>query len=729
MILMLMLFIIPMCQNNNILLVCLLSSFCLVGCGTKQLTIEEKINLVVGTSEAIPNPPYPAPDAYRRDNPTEEALQKANTYRLQTSVKGAGAESYAIPRLNMPGLVFADGPQGVRIDPIREGDTTTYYCTAFPIGSCLGASWNTKLVREVGQGIGAEARKYGVDILLAPGMNLMRNPLCGRNFEYYSEDPVLSGNIAAAYVQGVQSKGIGVSLKHFVCNNSETFRNGLHTEVNEKAFRELYLKGFEIAVKQSRPWTIMASYNKLDSTYTTESKILLTDILRNEWGYEGVVLTDWWGEHDPVAMLRAGCDMMMPGFPAQKERIYQAISTGEMTEQELDVNVDRVLDLIKKCNHNDFSDALINPQLPTIAALEGAVLLKNDAQILPLKPTEAFALFGTGSYRCIAGGSGSGYVHCAHKVSLHEAMARRSDIILDTTIENSYLDYLQTQKGLLDAENFWWIPSLQEPVPNADLLEKASQQSSAAIITLTRISGEGTDRSLTKGDYYLTDEEQELINSVSEVYHADRKPVVIILQVGGIIEMTTWQDKVDAILLTWLGGEQAGEATCQLLMGEASPSGKLPMSVPVRYKNLLSSQNFPLSPNESSWIRYKEGMAVGYRQGGDWLYPFGYGLSYTTFEYKDFQLLDDWTIQVKVTNTGAQAGKDVVQVYVSYENEMPVLKAFSKTRLLQPDETETITFVLTADDLKTWNETTHQWTFPKGNYTIHIANQKIQVVI
>lgn len=401
------------------------------------MTTEEKAKLLVGMGLSSEIPDIPSP--------SEEAR------KIPEKVPGAAGRTHPIPRLGIPSLTLSDGPAGVRIRPKRDNTDRTYYATGFPIATMLAASWDTDLVERVGAAFGSEAHDYGIDILLAPGMNIHRNPLGGRNFEYYSEDPFVTGSMAAAFVRGVQSKGVGTSIKHFAANNQEFNRRQSNSLVDERVLREIYLKGFEIAVKNSDPWTIMSSYNLINGTYTSESRKLLTDLLRNEWGFKGFVMTDWWGGNDPVAQMKAGNDLLMPGSAHQSEVIVKAVNEGTLSKEQLDQNVERVLNIVlktpafKKTKYSEQPDLKTHALVTREAATQGMVLLKNDNNALPLPAASKVALLGNSSYDLVAGGTGSGDVNKAYVISLDQGLAS-AGFKFDDSLKQSYMKFIAEEK-------------------------------------------------------------------------------------------------------------------------------------------------------------------------------------------------------------------------------------------------------------------------------------------
>ena len=681
-------------------------------------------------------------------------------------VAGAAGTSPAIPRLGIPATVLTDGPAGVRIDPTRKGTDKTYYATAFPIGTCLASTWNTELVTKVGEAIGNETKEYRCDVILGPGMNLHRNPLCGRNFEYYSEDPLLTGKIAAAYIQGVQSQGAGVSAKHFAVNSQETDRTAVDERVSQRAARELYLRGFEIAVRESDPWTIMASYNQVNGQYSMGNHDLLTKILRDDWGYKGIVMTDWIGIRQglpTISEVHAGNDLLEPGQPAQVEEIIKGVKEGKLQMADVDRNVRRMLEYIVKTpsfhkypasNAPDFkAHAAITRQ----SAAEGIVLLKNNGT-LPWKDgaIKTVALFGENSYDFLSGGTGSGCVHPPYVVDMLQGL-KNAGIQSSATLTNIYQKYIAYARVKFQAERHpakWFQTEMmgQQKYPEISLspiaVNKEVEGADAAIITIGRQAGEGIDRDI-ETEFNLIPEELALIKDVCNAFHAAGKPVVVILNSGSAVETASWSQYPDAILCAWQPGMEGGNSVADLLTGKVNPSGKLTMTWPIAATDHPSTKNFPgyLDAYSEDMMRsysgsvaghdytnHEEDIYVGYRYFDtfqkDVAYPFGFGLSYTTFSLskpvvkaKGKQAVE---VSITVKNTGSVAGKEVAQVYVQapkgrLEKPAQELKAFAKTRELQPGESQTLTMTIPVRDLASFDEAGSQWLTEAGTYTFRIG--------
>ena len=682
-------------------------------------------------------------------------------------VAGAAGTTPRIERLGIPATVLTDGPAGVRIDPTREGTTQTYYATAFPIGSCLASTWNTELVSRVGEAIGNETKEYRCDVILGPGMNLHRNPLCGRNFEYYSEDPLVTGKIAAAYIKGVQSQGAGVSAKHFAVNSQETDRTSVDERVSQRAARELYLRGFEIAVRESDPWTIMASYNKVNGEFSMGNYDLLTKILREDWGYKGIVMTDWIGIRKGLPTINevhAGNDLMEPGQPAQVQEIIEGIKSGKLSMEDVDRNVRRMLEYIVKTpsfnnypytNKPDFeAHAAITRQ----SAAEGIVLLKNNGA-LPWKDgkIKTVALFGENSYDFLSGGTGSGCVHPPYVVDMLTGL-KNAGINSSATLTDIYRKYIDYARVKFQAERHpakWFQTEMmgQQKYPEIGIspiaIDKEVAGADAAIITIGRQAGEGIDRDIAT-EFNLVPEELALIKDVCNAFHQAGKPVVVIINSGSVIETASWSGYPDAILCAWQPGMEGGNSVADLLTGKVNPSGKLTMTWPLAATDHPSTKGYPGTMDFYTYevtrgytgqvagydyTNHEEDIYVGYRFfdtfNREVAYPFGFGLSYTTFEFSKPVVKakgkDVVEVSITVKNTGAVSGKEVAQVYVQapkgkLEKPAQELKVFAKTRELQPGESQTLTMTIPVRDLASFDEADSQWLTEAGSYTFRIGN-------
>ena len=661
-------------------------------------------------------------------------------------VPGAAGYTREIEHLGIPMTVLADGPAGLRIQPKREGTDQTFYCTGFPTSTLLASSWDPELVETVTTAMGNEVLEYGVDVLLAPGMDLHRNPLCGRNFEYYSEDPLLSGKMAAAYIRGVQKNGVGTSAKHFAANNQETNRLENDARVSSRTLRELYLKNFEIAVKEGKPWTVMSSYNKLNGEYTQQKHGLLTTVLRDEWGFDGIVMTDWGVKDNTVKATKAGNDLMEWGNQVEIDRILAAVNSGEISQEELDRNVRNMLNYIVKTPHfrgykfSNKPDLKAHAQVARKAADESIILLRNEDNTLPLKGNEKVALYGLTSVDFVGIGTGSGEVNTEHIVNMQEAMTA-AGFTLDQNLAEFYQHYFAQQEALqkMERNNRWGYRNIREEAEvSARAISLQAQENDVAVYVLGRNAGEGADRVL-KDDFELNNTERELLQNLSSAYHALGKKLVVVLNVGGVIETASWKHLVDAIVLPWSPGQEGAHAVTDVLTGKVNPSGKLPMTFAMRYMDIPSSKNFPYGQNTSGrrgerknvdFTDYEEDIWVGYRyfqtNNVEVSYPFGYGLSYTTFSYSNPKVKadkDGITATITVTNTGKVAGREVVELYVAAPTgglEKPAceLKAFGKTKLLAPGESEILTMKVSAYELASFNEEHSAWETAAGNYQV-----------
>ena len=720
----------------------------------KAMTLEEKATLLVGSGWG--------------------SMVGGLTGSDEVLVSGAAGTTRAIPRLGIPQTVLSDGPAGLRINPTRPGTDKTFYCTGFPVGTSLASTWNTPLVEELTTAMGEEVKEYGADVLLAPGMNLHRNPLCGRNFEYFSEDPLLTGKMAAAYTRGIQSNGVGVSVKHFAGNSQETNRMANDARINPRALRELYLKGFEIAVKESHPWTIMSSYNRINGPYTQANRELLYTILREEWGFDGIVMTDWTGPRKTVEQIGAINDLLEPGMDKFIGEIVAGVQNGTLKIEDVDMCVRNMLEYIVKTprfqhyKYSDKPDLEGHAKLVRKAAAEGLVLLENNG-VLPLKDVKKVALYGVGSYDFIAGGTGSGNVNKKYVRNIADGL-RVNGFEVNEGIETWYKQYIALQKTELKNNAAASSVLLGEPViPEMEVsrsfVNKMVPESDIAILTISRNAGEGGDRRAEDGDWTLTGSERQLLQDICDAYHYAGKPVVVVLNIGGVIETASWKNLPDAVLLAWTPGQEGGYTVADVLSGASYPSGKLPMTFPVTYFDHPSSFNFPFdyvgdgsfNPFASNddeednalaamfglakekkanvdYTEYKEGIWVGYRYfataGKNVSYPFGYGLGYTTFGYSKpvVKVAKDGTVTatITVTNTGSAVGKEAVQLYVTAPDGGLVkpaceLRAFAKTGELKPGESQTLTMTVDPYTLASFNEETSAWETAAGAYTAHFG--------
>lgn len=692
------------------------------------MTKEEKIKMVLGTKLL--------------GNPSGEPI----IGHTDTLVVGAAGTTHGIPRLGIPSIVMADGPAGVRISPTRKNTEETFYCTTFPGAMSLASTWNTELVEMVGEKMGNEGKEYGVDILLTPALNIHRTPLCGRNFEYYSEDPLVSGKMAAAIIRGIQKNGVGTSIKHFAANNQEINRRSISANMSERALREIYLKGFEIGIKESNPWTVMSSYNKINNIYTSESFDLLETILRKEWNYNGLVMTDWGGGKNPVAQMESGNDLLMPGHYEQMIKLTKALNEGTLDETVLNRNIQRILECVIKAprfqgyKYSDKPDLVKHTEVSRNAASEGVVLLKNEKNTLPLNQNVKIALFGNTSYEIYKGGIGSGDVHSFYSVSVYDGL-KNIGFGLSASLFNKYGSYLmELNKNYKIEKAKPVVPKLEMRLSEEEISE-LERESDVAIMTIGRYNGEFSD---IASYYYLTKEEMNLLKSIYKIFNKKGKSVIVILNTGSVIDVSSWNDMADAVLSTWYSGQEAGNAIADIMTGKVNPSGKLATSMPLFYEDFPSSAHYPGYPAENpANVDYCEDIYIGYRYFTTFdvkvQYEFGYGLSYTEFGYSDLKKAVDFSnneihISFKVKNEGKTAGKEVAQLYVSAPSagkNKPAkeLKAFAKTRLLQPGEEELITIKLKFSDLASFDEKENTWITEPGKYLIEIGASSLNTLL
>ena len=702
---------------------------------------------------------------------------------------GTAGSTYAVARLGIPETYCADSQQGLRMDHHRDWDHRDYYPTDFVASMTLASTWDREAAFKVGQGIGNEVKAFGLDWILSPSMNLIRDALCGRNHEYYSEDPYLSGMIAAGYVNGVQSEGTAACPKHFIANNQETNRSNNISQMSQRALREIYLRAFEIMIRESNPWTIMTSYNKLNGPYAVQNRELLTTIVRDEWGWKGMYVSDWGGGDNAVAAMQAGNDMLQPGSEMQYQSILAAVNNGQLSVEVLNANVKRILEYIVKthnfkkaagccqkdgdgCKKADCCELVCpaeslkaHAQVVREVGADGIVLLKNSG-ILPLAGKKV-ALFGCTSYDWISGGSGFGGTTVGHyTVSLVEGM-RSAGYEVYKPLIGIYKQHIAAEEKRLfpnGRPQFSLMPPTRadERLFTAEELSAALDGSDVAIISIGRKSGEAADR--PESDFYLKESEKALIKQVSEAYHAKGKQVVALLDICSPVDVASWQDQIDALVCTWQGGQESGFAVADVLSGKVNPSGKLPMTFQVKYGDAYADKNFPSNVDDKTlgamfmWGRnkddakkrepqknidftnYEEDIYVGYRYfdsfGKPVAYPFGFGLSYTTFGYENLSVSENggiYTVTVDVKNTGSCAGRNVVELYVGAPDSKKLnkpakeLRNFAKTRLLQPGESETVTMKVATADLASFNEKASAWKTDAGLYTFMICSSASDV--
>ena len=627
-----------------------------------------------------------------------------------------------IERLGIPSIMMTDGPHGLRKQE-KEGFGKSVPATCFPTAVTLASSWDRKLIEKVGSAIGEECQAEGVSIILGPGVNIKRSPLCGRNFEYYSEDPFLASEMALYYIKGVQSQGVGTSIKHFCANNQEHRRLTVNVIVDERTLREIYLASFEKAVKEGNPWTVMCAYNKVNGEYCSENAYLLSNILREEWGFEGFVVSDWGAVNDRVKGLLAGLDLQMPYDGGLGDRkIIEAVKKGELPEEVLDKAVERILRVVFKAIENRKENATYDKKahhkLAREVARECFVLLKNEDEILPLKKKGTIALIGAFAKTPRYQGMGSSHVN---------------PTMLDTAYEE-ILNKVEGKAEILYADGY----RLDSDVVDEKLIAEAKEiakRSEVAVIFAglpEKYESEGYDRDHMK----MPENHNRLIEEVSKV----QKNLVVVLSNGAPVEMP-WIDRVKGILETYLGGQGWGGAVADVLFGVVSPSGKLAETFPKKLSDNPSYLNFP---GEDDRVEYREGIFVGYRyydkKEMEVLFPFGYGLSYTTFEYSDLRLdkkemtdQDTLRVSVKVKNTGKMPGKEVVQLYVRDVESSVIrpekeLKGFEKVEL-NPGEEKEVVFTLDKRAFAYYDVELKDWHVESGEYEILVGKSSRDIVL
>jgi beta-glucosidase len=635
-----------------------------------------------------------------------------------------------VERLGIPAIMVSDGPHGLRAQ-LEQGDhvglLASAPATCFPTASALASSWNPELFRSIGEALGREAKKLGVSVVLGPGINMKRSPLCGRNFEYVSEDPYLAGELAMAMVEGTQSEGVGTSLKHYAANNQEDDRLRVSAEVDERTLRELYLPAFERVVKSAQPWTVMCAYNRLNGTYCSEHYWLLTEVLRGEWGFQGLVVSDWGAVHDRVAALRGGLDLEMPpNLGYSDAAIVEAVGNGSLDESILDETVSRVLRLVHRSQPGlaegasfDFDD---HHALARRAAQESAVLLKNAGDVLPLQPEEGSTVAVIGEFARTPRFQGAGS---------SQVNPTRVDIALDE-LESA----LSGRAEVRFAAGF----GIGTTDNDGHLLQEAVELARGAdhVVVFLGLPGEDESEGFDRTHIDLPANQLVLLHALAEVHDQ----LIVILANGGVVRVSTWDDKVAAILECWLSGQAAGGAAVDLLLGAANPSGKLAETIPARLQDNSSYLNFP---GEEGVVHYGEGIFIGYRAYDTLLqhvnYPFGFGLSYTTFRIDDVNVSTAGsvengdlavTVTASVSNIGQRAGAEVVQVYVgdveaSVARPLHELKGFARVHL-EPGETKQVSCPLDERAFAFWSRRFGQWVVESGEFIIAVGNSSRHLV-
>lgn len=616
-----------------------------------------------------------------------------------------------VERLDIPSVMVSDGPHGLRKNvEDSENPNESIKAVCFPTASALACSFDRTLLETLGKAIGEECQHERLAVALGPGCNIKRSPLCGRNFEYFSEDPYLSGQLAAAHIKGVQSRGVGTSLKHFACNNQEYRRMSVSAEVSERALREIYLAPFETAVKESRPWTVMCSYNRINGIFSSENKRLLTDILRDEWGFDGLVMSDWGAVNDRVDGIKAGLDLEMPTSYEKNDRlIVEAVKSGRLNESELDKCVRRILEMIDRYLENAEPETLWDMnrhhELARRIESECIVLLKNENEVLPLNKNKKIAFIGKFAETPRYQGGGSSHINSFKVTSALDAVSEYAEV----TYAEGY-DLTGNSNEILLSKAVSCAENADTAVIFAGLPDE--------------YESEGYDRSHMS----LPENQLKLIDEICRV----NKNTIVVLHNGSPVEMP-FAGKVKGILETYLGGQAVGGAVCDVLFGKSNPCGKLPETFPIKLSDNPSYLNFP---GEGDKVQYNEGIFVGYRyydyKNTEPLFPFGHGLSYTAFEYSDFKLshseINDGkllTAEVTVRNIGSRAGKEIVQLYVSGRKSSVIrplkeLKGFEKVEL-KPGEAKKVMFRLDSRAFSYYCEEIGDWYAESGEYEIMVG--------
>jgi beta-glucosidase len=624
-----------------------------------------------------------------------------------------------IERLGVPEMIVSDGPHGVRRVPdVQALGAQSLPATCFPTASCLASTWDVDLIHALGQALGEECLALNVDVLLGPGANMKRTPLGGRNFEYFSEDPYLAGELAASFITGVQSKGVGTSLKHFAANNQEFERFAINAEIDERALREIYLPAFETAVKKAQPWTIMCAYNKINGAYGSENHWLLSEVLKDEWGFEGLVVSDWGAVHDRVKALQAGLDWEMPGpRPRRVQAVVEAVRQGELDEAVLNEAVRRMLRIVLKAAETPKGgefDVDAHHALARQIAADGMVLLKNNG-LLPLKNPQHIAVIGRAAEHAHFQGGGSSHINPTR-----------------VAVPFQEVQQLAERAELAYAEGYPTDNSFQQPlIDEAVTIAKTAEVALLYIALPSFKESEGYDRA----DLDLTAQQVALIKAVAAV----QPNTIVILNNGAPVALGDWFDAAAAVVEAWMMGQAGGGAIADVLFGRVNPSGKLAETFPQRLIDTPAYLNYP---GENGVVRYGEGLFIGYRyyeaRGVPVRFPFGFGLSYTTFAYSNpkvsaptFKDVGGVSVSIDVTNTGSLAGKETVQVYVHDRQSRLArppkeLKGFAKVEL-QPGETKTVTIELGFRAFAYYDPAHQRWITEDGEFDILIGASSAEI--
>jgi len=630
-----------------------------------------------------------------------------------------------VERLGIPSIMMTDGPHGLR----KQDETTggglhnSVPATCFPTASCLACSWDRELIKKVGKAIGEECQAEGVSIILGPAVNIKRSPLCGRNFEYFSEDPYLSSELSRNHIDGVQSQGVGTSIKHFAANNQEHRRMTIDAIIDERTLREIYLASFESAVRFAQPWTVMAAYNKINGEYCTQNKYLLTRILKEEWGHRGFVVSDWGAVDDRVMALESGLELEMPSsYGINDRKIVEAVKNGRLPEEVLDRAVERLLTIIFKAIENKKEgasyDKLAHHKLAKEVARECMVLLKNEDDILPLKKEGVIAIIGAFAKNPRYQGSGSSHINPTMLDIPYEEIKK----VAGENVKLLYADGYSLAEDMVD-ENL--INEAKEIAERADLA-----------IIFAGLPDEYESEGYDRAHMCMPESHNKLISDVADV----QKKTVVVLCNGAPVEMP-WIDKVKGLFECYLAGQAGGSAIAELLFGLANPCGKLAETFPEKLSHNPSYLNFP---GEDDRVEYREGIFVGYRyydkKGIEPLFPFGYGLSYTSFEYtgifidkKEISDTETVKVTVNVKNTGNLAGKEIVQLYVKDVESSVIrpdkeLKGFEKIEL-QPGEEKSVVFTLDKRAFACYNVDINDWYVETGDFEILVGRSSKEILL